>query len=405
MSLRLKTIRVGGLRSIADVKIPLGGLKVLAGPNGVGKSTLIEACQILRKTTAPGFVERLNEAHGGAPALLGHRTDSFAVGARLADEHGEYDYLLKVEKTQAGLSVAHENLFAVGASPEQPVVLFNRFEAEAKVSGISGPFTISVERSATLLSAAGPGTALDPRASAVREVLARIDVHLPFDVRPLWARGARRETAQGGPRDTNLFTPARALERNAANLANAYYELQKRADWQETLEYVRLGLGDEVVRVFTEADPGGGYHALWVEHRHHGQVPASVLSDGQLAYLSFVALWRLNQGKSLIAFDEPDLHLHPALMIRVVGLFETLSEHVPVLLATQSDRLLDCLSRPAESVLVCESDEQSALTLHRLDPTALARWLERFRGVGSLRAEGHLGSVLGPPLETGAEGK
>lgn len=124
------------------------------------------------------------------------------------------------------------------------------------------------------------------------------------------------------------------------------------------------------------------------------QVPAFALSDGTLTYLAFVALSRLNRGKSLIAFDEPETHLHPELLMRVLDLFESLSRERPVLLSTHSDRLLDGLSDPAASVVLCELDEHRKTVLVRPDPAALTEWLEHYRGLGDIRNAGHARSVL-----------
>jgi hypothetical protein len=51
-----------------------------------------------------------------------------------------------------------------------------------------------------------------------------------------------------------------------------------------------------------------------------------------------------------------------------------------VLIATQSDRLLDGLSRPADQAVLCELDEQGQTQLRRPDQEALNRWLVRYRG-------------------------
>ena len=158
------------------------------------------------------------------------------------------------------------------------------------------------------------------------------------------------------------------------------------------MDYVRLGLGYDVESINTRADPGGGAIALRLKYTDlDEQIPASSLSDGILSYLCFVALFRLNAHKSLIAFDEPENHLHPELLMRVLDFFETMAEERPVLLATHSDRLLDGLSDPARSVVLCQLDERRATSLVRPDAEALAKWLNDYRGLGDVRSAGRLG--------------
>jgi predicted ATPase len=85
--------------------------------------------------------------------------------------------------------------------------------------------------------------------------------------------------------------------------------------------------------------------------------------------------------------------------MRVLDFLEAMAEKQPVLLATHSDRLLDGLTDPARSVVVCELDERRATHLRRLDKTALADWLTDYRGIGDIRSAGHMASILTRPEE------
>ncbi|MDX9720794.1 MAG: AAA family ATPase, partial [Myxococcota bacterium] len=93
--------------------------------------------------------------------------------------------------------------------------------------------------------------------------------------------------------------------------------------------------------------------------------------------------------RSLLAFDEPELHLHPALLSRVVWMLEELSERTPVILSTHTDRLLDALTEPVKSVVLCEADEDDGVRLRRPNAERLADWLEHYSGLGSIRAAGY----------------
>jgi len=46
---RIVRVRFSGLRTAADVQLDCEPMTVLIGPNGVGKSTLIEGLEILHK--------------------------------------------------------------------------------------------------------------------------------------------------------------------------------------------------------------------------------------------------------------------------------------------------------------------------------------------------------------------
>jgi hypothetical protein len=211
--------------------------------------------------------------------------------------------------------------------------------------------------------------------AAVAGHLHRIQVHLPFEVTPSWS--ARALDRKSSLRGSSLLAPADQLDKLGTNLASAFHALKNsfgRAHWDKTLEYVQLGLGQHIEDVVTWADPGGGNVGLSLKLAGLDQsIPTSQISDGMLSYLAFVALFRLD-GKvlSLLAFDEPDLHLHPHLLMRVLDFFETMAQERPVLLATHSDRLLDGLRAPERSVVLCELGPDGATRLLRPDTGALA---------------------------------
>ena len=83
---------------------------------------------------------------------------------------------------------------------------------------------------------------------------------------------------------------------------------------------------------------------------------------------------------------------------------EAFARTTPVLVATQSDAMLDALTDPARASILCELDEHHATQLVRPDREGLARWLEDYRGLGELRAAGYEGVVFPTLQMTGVRG-
>lgn len=402
---RITEIRLQGLRSLADVTLKLDGLSVLIGQNGSGKSSLIEACEILRRAAGENFIDDLQQVHGGVSALmrLGQNLLQLTLGMAIHDRSAEYTIKLSAD----GRIVREEFCYALPDIPGMPVpvdTLFrrqhDRLHVESIEMGLVGR-EMPIGLRTTALSSFGSFPPHPAIGEALR-LLRGIDVHLPFDTTARWAQRARG--IQSSVRGTSIIEPAEALTRFGNNLANVFHDLKNNfsdAHWKETMDFVRLGLGFDLESINTRADPGGGSISLRVKYAGiDEQLPAFALSDGTLSYLCFVALARLNTQKSLIVFDEPDTHLHPELLMRVLDLFEAMAEKQPILLATHSDRLLDGLSNPADSVVVCELDEKRATRLRRLDKTALADWLTDYRGIGDIRSAGHIASVLAQSEES-----
>jgi predicted ATPase len=405
---KLLELRVRGLRTLADVTLPLSGLTVLIGENGAGKSSLIEAFQLARLLAGQGWDEQVDRQVG-----------RHSLGSAVRSTSGELRIDVRVEFQGRNLtySVALEHPGGwISAEELREIPEGVRLsEVDADPKELAGRALIKRQSSSLLLVETGDDQQIAGRTTlfeyfggrppielaGVAAALAGIDVQLPFAVTSGWAN--RMMSSGPSPREPQVLEPTSRLHLFGRNLANAYHTLKNNGSqrWQTTLELLRLGLGPDLLDVQTPT-AGGGHVSLAVEFAGSvGQITAFQLSDGQLAYLAFVALVQLDPGRTLLCFDEPEQHLHPALLARVLQLFEDASTRHPVVIATHSDRLLDYLSDPVASVLVCELDAERRTTLRRLDQAQLDKWLESYGGVGEIRAGGQLGSILADGDEDG----
>jgi predicted ATPase len=92
-----------------------------------------------------------------------------------------------------------------------------------------------------------------------------------------------------------------------------------------------------------------------------------------------------------VLLDEPELGLHPFAVTVLAGLIKSLSLYRQIVLATQSTPLLDHFD-PQDVVVVDRTDRVS--TFRRLDPVALADWLEEY-SLGELWEKNVLGGRPG----------
>lgn len=398
---RITELRIEGLRTLERTCLRLGGLVVLIGENGSGKSSIVEATELLRRAVGPNFLQEFHSVHGGLFALLRQGALRLKLGVRLEPPGGEdpLDYTLSLADEAGSATIESEELITWSAGTGLPVISRPRAGPRFVRDDQGGQKDLSLPNTQLALSAFGVSPP-HPAIQRVMQALGAIEVHPPFHVAARWV--AREQRLQSPLREPQLFERATRLARGGANLANAFAELKNSGsprDWNETMDYVRLGLGADVESVNTRAEPGGGNIGLYLKYAGlEREVPALSLSDGTLAYLALVALVRLQSPRSLLALDEPDLHFHPYLLARLASFCESMAQRHPVLVATHSNHLLDCLSQPAESVVLCELEEGSRTTrLLRPDPVALEAWLQDYRGLGDLRGAGHQASVMTRP--------
>ncbi len=388
------------MRCVESCRLATAGLTVLIGDNGTGKSTLIEGAELLRQAARPGSFTRdvIGNIHGGPRSLLRYGAATMELGVRIEGAGGPpVEYLLGLRRSGEHLLVDTERLlvYADPAAP-QPLRAVVRNGTRTQVFDAKEGHATVHEVPEDSLALTAFGLAAQPAMRRTADALAAIAVHVPFDTRPGWLA----YSAEGALslRDPQTVERAATLSRFGRNLTSCLYAT-KNGDpeaWRRIIERAALGLGDDL-RDITFPLPSRGLieTVLWFG-RLPEPLPLGALSEGQLAYLGFVALAEVGRQHSLIVMDEPEQHLHPALLVRVTWMLEELGDDVPIVVATHSDRLLDALSRPEDSVVLCELDGRRATSLRRPNREALRRWLENYRGMGELRAEGYEPHVFAP---------
>lgn len=389
---RITEVRIKGFKAISDISLKLDGLTVLIGDNGSGKSTILEALEIIGRAPQTNFVsEVISRLHGGLDSLLRSGESEFQISVTIeAANEPKIEYTLGVGRegnypiiTTESLTVTEKSQLLLSATH----IARNRQKCMVFLNDATPPPLIDHPPGETVLAWAGVGSGKVIQRTL--NCLRSIRVHLPFDTRASWLG-----SEQNSP--SPLRTPiaverAESLDRTGANLPNCYQALKNRSkpEFDEILDRLRLGLGSDLEDV--QLHPASrGQIELHLKFRSITQtIAASNLSDGQLNFLAFVAISELGKGKGLLCFDEPESHLHPALLVRQVWELEKMGRLAPVLVCTHSDRFLDALGNPAASVVLCELDENRAVTLSRPDPQVLESWMETYKGVGQIRSEGY----------------
>ncbi len=119
-------------------------------------------------------------------------------------------------------------------------------------------------------------------------------------------------------------------------------------------------------------------------------IPATRLSDGTLRWLCLLAILLNPDDQFLVCIEEPELGLHPDLLLPLADLLKEASERMQLVVTTHSDTLISALSDTPETVLVCEKHEGST-TMRRFSKDELSDWLKDY----SLGSSGVVGNSEG----------
>jgi predicted ATPase len=366
----ITSLHLENFRGLRNVTLKLTPLTVIVGPNQAGKSTVLDALDLLASGARGDLYDAITRLRGGFGQILWRDHVSgvmqLAVDVTANTTH-RFRYV--VELGRVGI-----NDYTVQAERIYQRVddrWWLRLDVDRGAVEIGG-HRYQSEDSRELFLAQHRALAELPELELIRSILSSIAVY------PYFSTGASWTSSQAtGMRAPTRPEPGAHISPTGDNLVAALHSL--REEWPDTwdtfLAIVKLAFPYcKDIRLPTAVR---GYIQLaWYDTRFDQPFDASELSDGTLAYLaSLCAL--LQPGSSLVAIDEPEGHLHPDALYRLIGAARMVSDQRTVLLTTQSDRILAFVDDLPESVVVARASDQGT-ELVRPDKEDLERWLEEF---------------------------
>jgi len=400
----VQRIHIEGLLSFGPdgEPIDLTGLNVLIGPNGVGKSNLIDILGLLHAlpTDLPAAIRSgggIREwlwkgesnvdwarvtttlAAAGDLSPLTHQISVADAGGRVQVRH---EMLEDAESPDPGQSDADFHYRLESESPRVKIWIVDRDDSE------DGRSSVGERRLRT--------TTADPAQSILQQ-------KREADLYPELTSVARRLDAIRIFRDSR-FGPTSTLRQaqpsdlpvdrllpNLQNIGLVLNSLEHTPRWarlQETMQRCLPRCG----RISTRSVPGGSVQIHLHEDGLDAPIPATRLSDGTLRFLALLAILFDAESASLIALEEPELGLHPDALSIVADLLVEASTRTQLVVTTHSDLLISELTDHADSVLVCDY-LRNGTTIERRDADHLAFWLDRYR-LGEIWRIGEIGGKL-----------
>lgn len=345
------------------------GLNVLIGANGAGKSNFISFFRLLRLALASsGDLQRQVALHGGAHRILHDGQGvTTAVEASLAfrTERGDYTYEVHLDYAPGDTLIFGDERYRFTATGRKKTAAWTRLGGGHRESAL-------IER-----AEAGDATAKALRGLLEGCVLFQFhNTSSTSRMRGKWRASDDRD-----------------LKEDAANLAAVLLRLRahESACYRRMVATLRL-----IVPFFDDfvlAPDHGDVLLCWREVGSDVVFDAAQASDGMLRTFALVALLALPESAlpKLVILDEPELGLHPYAISVVGGMIKRVAALVQVMVATQSATLVDQFA-PEDMVVVERRGRTSSL--RRLDPEALAAWLEEY-SLGELWLKNVLGGRPG----------
>ena len=386
----IKSIRPSGLLSFAPDTPPLElrPLNVLIGPNASGKSNLIDVLGLVR--SMPTDLQEPMRGGGGTAGWL-WRTGSNAVLTP------ELELSVQIEDRPL---LIHNLMFnAAAAAPYTLGVQFERITAEPNVI----LYESDLAKNSISISSTESGLANSPYPEQHRKdqsALAQFRSPQSYPVITWlgviyeyiriysgWEMGRRSSLRYAQSTDLR----GDRLEEDFSNLG--VFLNQMAAMSPDAKASIREALGDLYER-FSDYEVvvyGGSVQIFFSEGARGRQmpVPAARVSDGTLRYLSLLAILYNPNPPPVVCIEEPELGLHPDVVVGLAKHLRAASEHMQLIVTTHSDILLDALSDTPESIVVFEN-HNGATQMNRLDADELSVWLKKY-SLGHLWTSGEIG--------------
>ena len=365
---KFEHISIKGFRRLRDTELEMRDLVVMIGANGSGKTSFLDVFSILA-ASASGNLQNTLQLKGGLNEILtrGKAQElEIAVAMKIPDEK-PMRYSLALSPKGLSYEVKDETLTQQRRRNQREpfkyieshggldIKYFQQDSGLVRPTWDHNPLETSLAQVPKMYRE--PESLRKSLASCTYygalDVSEKSPIRLPQSMRPATLPGARGE-----------------------ELVSCLYSLRETdADRFEMVENIISAAFPDFERLNFPPVAAGTLAMTWTDRNFSQPIYIHELSEGTLRFLWLVTLLQSQNLTTITLLDEPEISLHPELLMHLVYLMREASKQTQLIVATHSDRLIKFLE--PQEVLICDLEDGEA-KMTWADTLNLDKWLEDY---------------------------
>lgn len=390
--MKITRLHIEGFRSLRNVSWFPGDLNVIIGPNGTGKSNLLRFLELI-SVSAQGKLGAYVQSLGGMdPIVWDGAATSIKFVLETTPEGNELDpeqYEFQLARLGSGSSYRIENESLINSYKQRKGIEkkpFKFLERRARGAVIYDenersfvtPEEFLLEEESVLSIASGPFSFnhfIPPFQRALASIAVYRDLNTSTDS-PIRQSAISRMEKRVAPDGQNLISVMHTLYTSDRDFKNDINSAMRAAFGDDFEELIFPPAADQRIQL----------RIRWKSLRR--EQSAAELSDGTLRFLFLLTVFASPALAPIIAIDEPETGLHPAMLPLVAEYAIDASKRSQLILTTHSPQFLDAFAgtRPTTTVAKWRNGET---TLQILRDEDLDYWLKEY-SLGNLFKSGEL---------------
>ena len=353
-----------------DQMVGLEALNVLIGPNGCGKSNLVDVVALLKAAATTDLSDEFRGGGADWPWKGGKEMQMWVESQwNIADD--TYCHGMSIDVHESGAySIDSEILEDCSTDTE---VASRGANVDSRVSMLRGNALMAGRATRSLDDAEWAEKARNLLSNAAGKTCIYRDRYIGRGCGPNPLRVAGRADGEKWRIPETLDDFAMVLNRVYPECGDVINE--KMREFYEDARKVHFSVFDGAVQIKLEEASGR-------------IIPAQRMSDGMLNWLFLLTVLLDPKPPTLVCIEEPETGLHPDILPTLADMLIDASKRMQLVVTTHSDMIVDCFTDMPEAVVVCDKAD-GVTQMKRLCAEDFHEWKEE--GLGMAWTRGAIG--------------